>query len=210
MTEAEWLACTDPEAMLRFLADRVSLRKQRLFALACARRVAPLWDDARGWLALELAERFADDVVAEEDVTAAVNAVFAAMSDLHVGREIWAAETIADACLADELAPGLVARDAGQAVFLGKGGGVPWTEERAAQARLLRDVVGNPFVPLSPRRFPEAVVALARACYEGDNAVYPILADALDEAGEALAAAHCRMPGHVKGCHVVDWVLGKG
>jgi hypothetical protein len=209
MTEAEWLASADPEAMLRFLADRVSLRKQRLFALACARRVAPLWDDARGWLALELAERFADDQVAEEEVTVAVNAVFAAMSDLHVGRAIWAAEAIADACLADELAPGLVARDAGQAVFLGKGGGVPWTQERVAQARVLRDVAGNPFVPLAPRRFPEVVLALARACYDGDHAVFPILADALDEAGEAHAAAHCRESGHVKGCHVLDWLLGK-
>jgi hypothetical protein len=209
MTETEWLGCADPEAMLRFLADRISLRKQRLFALACARRVAPLWDDARGWLALELAERFADGIASEEDVTAAVNAVFAATSALYEGRAIWAAEAVADACLADELAPGIVARSAGQAVFLGKGGGVPWTEERAAQARLLRDVVGNPFAPPPPRRFPEAVVALARACYDGDHGVFPILADALDEAGEAHAAAHCREPGHVKGCHVVDWVLGK-
>src|SRR5262245_45289982 len=98
MTEAEWLASADPEAMLRFLAGRISLRKQRLFALACARRVAPLWDDARGWLALELAERFADGLVAEQDLTATVNAVFAATSEFEVGRAIWAAEAIADAC----------------------------------------------------------------------------------------------------------------
>src|SRR5262245_6634951 len=39
MTEAEWLACTDPEQMLRFVYGRVSNRKLRLFACACSRRI---------------------------------------------------------------------------------------------------------------------------------------------------------------------------
>jgi hypothetical protein len=40
----------------------------------------------------------------------------------------------------------------------------------------------------------------------------PILADALEEAGctDADILAHCRQPGeHVRGCWVVDLVLGK-
>jgi hypothetical protein len=40
----------------------------------------------------------------------------------------------------------------------------------------------------------------------------PILADALEEAGckDAEILAHCRGPGpHVRGCWVVDLVLGK-
>jgi hypothetical protein len=52
------------------------------------------------------------------------------------------------------------------------------------------------------------VVELARACHEGDHGLYPLLADALAELGEEQAARHCREPSHLRGCHVVDWVLG--
>jgi hypothetical protein len=49
---------------------------------------------------------------------------------------------------------------------------------------------------------------LARAINEGDHSLYPLLADALDDLGEPDAAGHCRQGEHVKGCHIVDWVLG--
>jgi len=80
------------------------------------------------------------------------------------------------------------------------------TERR--QADLLREVFGNPFRPLRKRKFPAEVRGLAQACYD-DPAHYPLLADALTDLGEDEAAEHCRSPGHVKGCHVVDWVLGR-
>jgi hypothetical protein len=57
------------------------------------------------------------------------------------------------------------------------------------------------------------VVTLAKAIYEGrafDR--LPILADALKEAGcnNADILAHCHQPGeHVRGCWVVDLLLGK-
>ncbi len=44
-------------------------------------------------------------------------------------------------------------------------------------------------------------------------AVAPILADALDDAGcgSRPILDHCRSPGsHVRGCRVVDLLLGKG
>lgn len=78
-----------------------------------------------------------------------------------------------------------------------------------------RDVAGNPFRPVQfdPAWRTEAVVALARGVHE-DRAPdrLPVLADALEDAGCADPAilAHCRSAGpHVRGCWVVDLVLGK-
>src|SRR5215470_20227086 len=56
MTEAEWLDCTDPVPMLEFIRGKVSDRKLRLFALACARRVLHLLTDKRVKSALGRAE----------------------------------------------------------------------------------------------------------------------------------------------------------
>jgi len=80
---------------------------------------------------------------------------------------------------------------------------------------LIREVVGNPFRPIAfdPSWRTEAVVGLARGMYESrDFAPMPVLADALEDAGcaDADILSHCREPGlHVRGCWVVDLVLGK-
>src|SRR5262249_55097999 len=84
--------------------------------------------------------------------------------------------------------------------------------ERLEQCKLLRDISGNPFRPLSGRTFPPHVVGLAEACYAALPDVtdqFMILADALDDLGENWAAAHCRESLHVKGCHALDWILKK-
>src|SRR5688572_19968788 len=75
MTEAEWLACTDPRPMLEILQDRASVQKLRLFACACCRRVAPLLSKPDFIRALEVAERYVDGQAREEECRAACKVV---------------------------------------------------------------------------------------------------------------------------------------
>ena len=92
-------------------------------------------------------------------------------------------------------------------------------DERNMQCSLLRDIFGNPFRPPPAMAFSwlswndDTILKLAQAIY--DDRVFdrlPILADALEEAGctNADILNHCRQPGeHVRGCWVVDLLLGK-
>jgi hypothetical protein len=76
MTEREWLACADPLAMLRVVLPEAPERKQRLFALACARRVLDLIPDGPSRVALDVAERFADRRASAEELRAASREAF--------------------------------------------------------------------------------------------------------------------------------------
>jgi hypothetical protein len=60
MNKAEWLACTDPTAILEFLGDKASDRKLRLFAVAWCRTVSELLPDESARRALQIAELAAD------------------------------------------------------------------------------------------------------------------------------------------------------
>jgi|SRR5579883_145827 len=87
--------------------------------------------------------------------------------------------------------------------------------EQQTQCAILRDIVGNPFrrVAFDPLWFTSTVVALAQQMYDSrDFSAMPILADALQDAGcdNADILDHCRLPSeHVRGCWVVDALLGK-
>ena len=90
------------------------------------------------------------------------------------------------------------------------------TVEQRAQAELVREVFGNPFRPvaLDPAWLTSDVRALAHAIYaERAWDRMPILADALQEAGceNEDVLAHCRSATapHVRGCWVIDLLLGK-
>lgn len=84
----------------------------------------------------------------------------------------------------------------------------------AAHAAVVRCIFGDPFhdVEFDPSWRTEAAVALARGMYETRSfAAAPVLADALEDAGcaDAVVLGHLRGGGpHVRGCHVVDAVLG--
>jgi hypothetical protein len=97
--------------------------------------------------------------------------------------------------------------------------------EAAAQVALLLDLFGNPFrsvtIASSTLVWNGGIcVRLSRAIYEErslpagilNNAQLAILADALEEAGcsDADILNHCRQAGeHVRGCWVIDLLLGK-
>jgi hypothetical protein len=83
-------------------------------------------------------------------------------------------------------------------------------------AHLLRDIFGNPFQPVSfsPDWRTDTAVSLARQMYDSrEFGAMPILADALQDAGcdSEDILNHCRDANqvHVRGCWVVDLVLGK-
>ena len=82
------------------------------------------------------------------------------------------------------------------------------------QATILRDLFGPlPFRSVSLRCSSLTARSLAESIYD-DRAFdrLPILADALEDAGctNRDILDHCRQPGeHVRGCWVVDLVLGK-
>ena len=98
----------------------------------------------------------------------------------------------------------------------------PYGEDLFAQVSLLRCVFGNPFRPVSlpaTCRTPTAV-ALARAAYDEselpagtlDPDRLAVLSDALEDAGcnSAKMLGHLRREGpHVRGCWVIDLLLGK-
>jgi hypothetical protein len=225
MKEEEWLACVDPQRLVRFLSDRrppASARKLRLFACACCWRLAPRFKHAANAAALAVAECLADRQATEEEVQKARRALQQSWGPpepyspaLH-GTPTLEGWAVAWALLPREEnaqraalnAPLMAARAIGQEA------------EVRSQALLLRDLFGNPFRPitLDPAWLSADVRILARAAYDTrtppgntlDPARLAVLADALEEAGCAEAALldHLRGPGpHVRGCFAVDWLL---
>lgn len=86
------------------------------------------------------------------------------------------------------------------------------------QARLIRDIFGNPFRPstIDPAWLTwnnRTVPKLAQTIYDDRRYdIMPILGDALEDAGcnDEQMLEHCRGTGpHVRGCWVVDLILGK-
>jgi hypothetical protein len=204
MKEAEWLAGNDPAQMLRFILQTASDRKLRLTACACCRSEWDELSDRRSRLAVEIGERFADgDATGSErrDAWAEAKAV---VDEFHVRKDSRAARLaeIARSCVT-----GPIIREAGSEHFP--------PAAHPAIAVLLHDVFGNPFRPVKPDPGwrSSAVVALADQMYAGrDFSALPSLADALAErgCGDPHLLAHCRGPGpHVRGCWVVDLILGK-
>src|SRR4051812_17679097 len=211
MREWEWLACTDPDALLEFLrtAGKATDRKLRLFTCACLRRIRHLLPDERSRTAIEVAERFADGQVTRENLETAFKAALAAAR--------------ATACAFNDRGYAAANAAAYAAVLRTYCQGIDETVlDECTQCSFLRDLFGNPFRPvrLDSAWFTPTVVSLAQAaCHERilpSGHLHParlaVLADALEEAGctDAEILGHLRGPGpHVRGCFVLDDILGK-
>ncbi|MBY0456198.1 MAG: hypothetical protein K2V38_02555 [Gemmataceae bacterium] len=99
----------------------------------------------------------------------------------------------------------------GLVTYIGDGKDIP----QSVQVQIAKEIFGNPFRPVAFASAwrTDTAIALARQVYESrDFSAMPILADALQDAGcdNDDILSHCRNPGeHVRGCWVVDLVLGK-
>jgi hypothetical protein len=224
MTEQEWLQATDPQPMLEFLRGKASERKQRLFAVACCRH---FWADTTSSdrMAIEVAEMFADGRTDEYRLALARrNLERGDTQNVFVGYHA----LLAAVCLGPDLRVNEVSESLLAASY--------WTgpddydrssinaryaareTERARQVSTSRCVFGNPFRPvtLDPTWLSwhdGLVVSMARQMYESrDFRDMPVLADALEESSctNPDILGHCRQPAeHVRGCWVVDLLLGK-
>jgi hypothetical protein len=228
MTEDEWLRDDNLNMMLGNSRGKVSRRKMRLFGCACVRQVWHLLTDERAWAAVEVAERYADRqatpkqlqeaVASIEDLRRAAAECLGYRGTVSVPEPRLALLAVVHVChppyenAVDEASR--AAMDAWEAEYPA----LALYEKHVIQCRLLRDVVGNPFRrtavhPVWLAWNDGTVPKMAQAIYE-ERAFdrLPILADALEDAGctDADMLAHCRGEGeHVRGCWVVDLLLGK-
>jgi hypothetical protein len=244
MTEAEWLTCAEPAAMLERLKGKVSDRKLRLFGVACCRRIWHLIVHPVSREALEVAQRCADGLASDDERHLAYGAaddIRCLLGDVgtgllepeaeeEYGGLLGAAGVTADAasaaadeawgCAEPEPEDSVIGAAAAEAVehFAATDAGpnvLAGAAERAAQADLLRDIMGNPFrtAPVDPAWLKPSVVDLARTIYdEWAFERMPELAELLQAAGcyNPDILTHCRSAGpHARGCWVLDLLLGK-
>jgi len=181
VTEAEWLACTDPRKMLETvpLLQRVG-RKKSLYVAAICRTISGIFHD--------------EDTRAES------------VRLLESDAEGWQGKRAADKSIA--LKMNLL--DEKVVVFE--------KPEQVWIASIHRCIFGNPFRPaiLDPTWLSwhdSLLVSMARRMYDRrDFGDMPVLADALEEAGcqDQGILGHCRSGrDHVRGCWVIDALLGK-
>jgi hypothetical protein len=247
MNEAEWLACTEPEPMLKFLLRKTSDRKWRLYLCGGCRHITKLFFDPNSLVAVKVAERFADGEATAEELE---RAEYFAESPTF-GYELEEEGFVNSSPVKMRVAPRLVEMGALPEFALSGG---RWLVDEVVKQRLIAAaslaercafrrprkgtrwllrcisqvewpgrwlcdcVFGNPFRPVALDAAWLAwnagtVQKMAQAIYD-DRAFdqLPILADALEEAGCTVRDIldHCRSGGdHVRGCWVIDLLLGK-
>jgi hypothetical protein len=227
MTEAEWLACEDPELLVIYIVNlegRVPSRKMRLFACACCRRLWRKIPDRPCKTAVEVAEHFADAKISRRSLAAiAAEAEQFRVSNYEDNSPLHRAA--AGACSTVwPIRNQTEAFDVGTQASRWMRGIADEGEkqESLAHCRWMREIFGNPFKPASIESgwLTPSVTALAQTAYderllpsgELDTARLAVLSDALEDAGctDADILGHLRDAGpHVRGCWVLDLLLGR-
>jgi hypothetical protein len=223
MTEAEWLACADPENMVEFVTRQPELkfvtdrdRKDRLFACACCRQSADLIVDARCLEAVQVAERYADGLADADDIVTAFQVTY------EIAEELRSIQEHGGAAASAAYLTNVACEESGEIPYWAYQYLLELTQEDIRPVRqawckyVIRCIWGPlPFrlVSIAPAWLTPNVVGIARTIYE-ERAFHllPILSDALEEAGcdNADILSHLREPGpHVRGCWVVDAIIGK-
>jgi hypothetical protein len=202
----------------------LSDRKHRLLACGLCRQIAPLVERSALLSVLDASEAFADGLVtANELARARESANQIARSSTKSPTKKLFASAVAQAAsrgLPSSLNrfktvdPGTVdriRRALCSGLELLAGDGV--ARHRLPEYPSLFDDVEPHRVTCCPEWRTDTAVTLARQMYEArEFGAMPILADALQDAGCAREEVldHCRGPGpHVRGCWVIDLVLGK-
>ena len=214
MTEAEWLACDDPAPLIGYLRPEADTRRLRLLACGCCRQVWATLGDARLRKAVRKLEAFADGPSDPRLLRDAYNTANAVYHETYAGQggPSAAACTVLCATYPDPFGSLFGNLDAA----LHEAREMTPDSIKRLEVDLVRDIFGNPFRPVAfaPEWRTDTAVSISRGMYESrDFSAMPILADALQDAGcdSADVLDHCRDPSgvHVRGCWVVDLVLGK-
>ena len=230
MTEQGWLQATDPRPILEFLRGKASDRKLRLFTVACCRSIWHLFTDERSRQAVEVAERYADALISKNELEKARVAALSAWKQAKmggVGLVAWYAAREGMEASARAAAEATVRFATARPSNFSPPGIARKIEDwrarkiedwRAGLADRLREIIGNPFRPvtLNPSWLTwhdGLLVSMAQRMYDSrDFSDTPVLADALEEAGcqDQDVLRHCRSGSeHVRGCWVIDLLLGK-
>jgi hypothetical protein len=229
--ESKWLTCSEVAPLFQLFEhlNRSALvkayphypRKLRLFACACVRVFWKQLRDERIVAAVETAEQFAEGLVNFDTLRPARNEA------RRAGDSVWRANPLSAEAWATRAAIHTVTVNHWTAVraTVTALSQMQCPEKKLAsgegnrrRADLFRDIIGNPFRPvtISPDWLcwsNATVRKMAESIYDQRTFDHlPILADALAEAGcdNSDILGHCRSPGpHVRGCWVVDLLLGR-
>jgi hypothetical protein len=233
--EAERQPGGDPRALLRELQGKVSARKLRLFSLACVRRFEcflahPRLEKTRA--AITVLERHIEGRASQTELQAAQAAALQEIERnvMEQALENWTGSDMGHVLLANDAETAAarhidLTQDFAFDVVVDRlpeslTGDEAWEmvtgPVRAQLCRWLQDVAGEPSHPvrLHPEwRTPDAVAVASEMYARRDFVALPVLAELLRGAGceDPSLIRHCREPGeHIRGCWVVDLVLGKG